>query len=141
MKLITLNTWGGAIAEPLKKFLTEKGADTDIFCFQEVFNARSVEENDPINIKGSNTNLFEDMRKILSEHTGIFCSVYEKIYGIAMFVRKGIEIVESGEIVIYKNDNFAAEAHLDGVDHGRKMQWLCLPWLICPKMARVLIKI
>ena len=39
MKLLTLNTWGGKVHEPLLKFIEQRAEDTDIFCLQEVFSA------------------------------------------------------------------------------------------------------
>ena len=41
MKLISLNIWGGTIFEPLMKFIDKESADTDIFCFQEVFRSET----------------------------------------------------------------------------------------------------
>jgi hypothetical protein len=37
MKLINLNTWAGKVKEPLNEFMKNKSAETDIFCFQEIF--------------------------------------------------------------------------------------------------------
>ena len=39
MKLISLNLWGGIVGELLMLWLKEQSNDTDIFCFQEVFDA------------------------------------------------------------------------------------------------------
>ena len=38
MKLISLNTWGGKVFDPLIKFIKSNSQDTDIFCLQEVYN-------------------------------------------------------------------------------------------------------
>lgn len=37
MKLISLNIWGGNLYEPLMEFIKYHAADTDIFCFQEMY--------------------------------------------------------------------------------------------------------
>ncbi len=42
MKLITLNTNGGRVFEPLMNFIKTHSSDTDIFCFQEVFNGKDA---------------------------------------------------------------------------------------------------
>ena len=40
MKIIYLNTWGGRVTEPLKKFF-ESNQDVDVFCLQEVWHDAS----------------------------------------------------------------------------------------------------
>lgn len=37
MKLVSLNVWAGRVFDPLMNFVSEHARDTDIFCFQEVF--------------------------------------------------------------------------------------------------------
>ncbi len=37
MKLISLNIWGGSLFDPLMEFIKLHAADTDIFCFQEIY--------------------------------------------------------------------------------------------------------
>ena len=39
MKLITLNTWGGKLLNPLLEFVRKYSQDVDIFCFQEMYRA------------------------------------------------------------------------------------------------------
>lgn len=39
MKLVSLNTWCGRAFEPLLDFIEEQSTDTDIFCFQEMFDS------------------------------------------------------------------------------------------------------
>lgn len=41
MKLISLNTWGGKVHEPLMDFVCKHAEDTDIFCFQEIYKTAS----------------------------------------------------------------------------------------------------
>ena len=44
MKLITLNTWGGRVKDPLHNFLKSYSGDIDIFCLQEVYHNGIEEE-------------------------------------------------------------------------------------------------
>lgn len=39
MKIICLNTWGGVLKDELRDFLIKQSTDTDIFCFQEVYDS------------------------------------------------------------------------------------------------------
>src|ERR1035437_6905890 len=103
MKIITLNVWGGKIHQPLLSFI-KNNSSTDIFCFQEVFNY--VEDvHDPIiedltNTKGINPHLYQDISALSPNHQGFFCPVYrhKTLYGIAMFVKKDISVLDSGDI-------------------------------------------
>jgi len=123
MKLITLNTWAGRVKEPLEQFLRVHTEETDIFCFQEIFN--KYEEGtsaDYINIGDANTNILHEIKEILVDFDAHFCPVADNVYGIAIFLRKGIEVVNSGEVLLYRNPNF--DTSDDTSDHDRKMQWM-----------------
>ena len=56
MKLITLNTWAGREKEAFDGFLKEHMAETDIFCFQEMFNNYDGATSDYINHDEGNRN-------------------------------------------------------------------------------------
>ena len=86
MKLITLNTWAGKLKEPFDNFLRERMSDTDIFCFQEVFNNYSEGSEDYLNDEGGNTNILNDISNILTDYDAHFCLVAENVYGIAIFL-------------------------------------------------------
>lgn len=123
MQLINLNTWAGRIKEPLEAFLKARAEDTDIFCFQEIFN--KFEEGDTsqyIEEADGNTNLFQEMRDILVDFDAHFCPVSENVYGIAIFLKKGIGVVASGEVLLYTNPNLGTDDATS--DHDRKMQWI-----------------
>lgn len=124
MRLITLNTWGGRVAKPLKKFLVENKDCVDVFCFQEVFmGGKSDEMEDLTNVNDANPSLYEDITSILTNHVGFFCSVYQNIYGTAIFVKKNLEVIEKGERILFENHNFPNKNEPDA-DHTRKIQWL-----------------
>lgn len=100
MKLITLNTWAGRAYGPQIEFLKERARDTDIFCFQEVYHGAEKFE-----LPGDNavTDMYLQYTKLLKEFSGekATANVHEvgeeKIpYGLALFVRKDIEVLERG---------------------------------------------
>jgi endonuclease/exonuclease/phosphatase family metal-dependent hydrolase len=122
MKLITLNTWAGKLKEPFDNFLRERMSDTDIFCFQEVFNNYSEGSEDYLDDEGGNTNILNDISNILTDYDAHFCPVAENVYGIAIFLKKGIEVIRTGEVMLYENPSYDKED--DTNDHDRKMQWV-----------------
>ena len=98
MKLVSLNTWAGRVFDPLMDFVAEQGRDTDVFCFQEVFDTPTSAE---IVDEHYRTKLFYELRKRLPEHTGHFASAAEGhgffgpvdfplFWGLAMFLRNGL---------------------------------------------------
>ena len=90
MKLITLNTWAGRLKEPFEKFLKEKMSDTDIFCFQEIFNDLDEELETNIDERGRNKHILKEITEILIDYNAYFCPVIENVYGIAIFLKKRI---------------------------------------------------
>lgn len=112
MKLICINTWGGKVYHPLIKFIKNHSKDTDIFCFQEVFNTTS-------NIKthsGYRLNLYRELSKILKSHNGYFNSGVENyiagsfqknlidfnlFWGLAIFIRKNLKVISQGDFFVY----------------------------------------
>jgi endonuclease/exonuclease/phosphatase family metal-dependent hydrolase len=126
MKLITLNTWGGRIAEPLVDFLKLRAGSVDIFCFQEIFSKALPSAGKAfISTDQMNRNLLEDISTVLPNHTGFFCPVDGNSYGIAVFIRPDSVVLDSGETVIYENKNFFNDPN-PGADHTRKAFWLHL---------------
>lgn len=123
MKIITLNTWGGRIHEPLLNFFF-KNKDADIFCLQEIFHDldKEVQTSDYIFEEDARHQLFKEISKTIPEHAGYFCPVIDKAYGIAIFVKNNIEVIGSGEDYIYKNENYNPDSETS--DHNRKLQWI-----------------
>jgi endonuclease/exonuclease/phosphatase family metal-dependent hydrolase len=116
VKIITLNTWGGRIREPLIEFLG-KHQDVDIFCFQEILHQAPIallgRENPP------SLNFFSDIEKALPNHRGYFRPAIDNFYGIAMFVNKNIKVLGEGDIWIHEGDNSdPTSGH-----HSRNLQW------------------
>lgn len=116
-KLITLNIWGGHVGAPLSNFFSQYN-EVDIFCIQEVYhNAKQKISDDD---KVVNLNVFSELQSLLSNHKGFFTPVVNHEYGIGIFVRSGIDILNQGEILIHQNDNYPGL----GPTHSRKLQWI-----------------
>ncbi|MEO5646537.1 MAG: endonuclease/exonuclease/phosphatase family protein [Candidatus Paceibacterota bacterium] len=122
MKLITLNTWAGRQKEEFDAFVKAHMAETDIFCFQEIFNNYDGMTGDYINHDEGNRNLLQEVTDILVDFDQYFCPIAENVYGIAIFLKKGINLIASGEVMLYENPDY--DKHDDNNDHDRKMQWM-----------------
>lgn len=119
MKLITLNTWGARIRDPFIKFIKEY-QDIDIFCLQEVYDkAEGIMDADYPLVHHS---LFSELHVLLPNHKGFFRPVLADVYGIAIFVKKGIKVIEEGEVSIHNNSQ---QKDFSG-HHSRNLQWITL---------------
>lgn len=117
MKLICLNIWGGHVDPAWRDFVV-KHRDVDVFCLQEVY--RGAEEKISTENRKVQLDLFFDLGKLLPEHEGYFRPVVDGVYGVAMFVKKGIKVCEEGEILIHDNPEYTGR----GPKHKRNMQWV-----------------
>ncbi len=97
MKLISLNTYGARIYEPFMQFIQQHRADTDIFCFQEMYS--NPKENLTIGAYQPRINLFEELQRQLNGfngHMAITQDDYEiepelagdSHFGLSTFIRK-----------------------------------------------------
>ncbi len=113
MKLISLNTWGGKIYEPLVNFIKKHSKDTDIFCFQEVF--KTSTENSELG--GHRISLYKDLSTLLPDFQGYFSPTQERYifyygfvdfdlcYGLAIFIKKNIKILSHGDFFVFRKRN------------------------------------
>jgi endonuclease/exonuclease/phosphatase family metal-dependent hydrolase len=117
MKLVTLNLWGGHLRIPLLKFINHH-KDVDIFCLQEVYHKahRVISRQE----RELSLNIFSDLQKLLPEHYAIFKPAVDNVYGIAMLLRKNIDILSEGEINIHQKKYHPGI----GENHPRNMQWV-----------------
>lgn len=122
MKLITLNTWAGREKEAFDGFLRQHMAETDIFCFQEIFNNYDGATGEYIKDDSGNGNILQEITDILADFDQYFCPIAENTFGIAMFLKKGIGLIASGEVMLYHNPDYDPAA--ENSDHDRKMQWM-----------------
>ncbi|MDP2671931.1 MAG: endonuclease/exonuclease/phosphatase family protein [Candidatus Daviesbacteria bacterium] len=111
MRLISLNTWGGKVFEPLMQFIQDNSVSSDIFCFQEIFSTTSNFKQFP----EYRANLLEEISKILPDFNYFFDSVMEGLdieanpvefnlkHGLATFVRKDFSLKDYRNFFLYKN--------------------------------------
>lgn len=111
MKLISLNTWGGKIFEPLADFIRQHSEDTDIFCFQEIYDTSSLVKDN-----GIRTNLLLEIKNILPDFSFFYFPTisgyndkaqkvdFNLSHGQAIFVKSGIKIISHEDFFIFKDD-------------------------------------
>lgn len=115
MKLISLNTWGGKIYQPLIEFIKQHSQDTDIFCLQEVYSTS-------LNIKQYKNllraNLLEEFNTVLSGFRSYYFPSFSNYddnansvgfdltYGQAIYIKKQIKIIAHKNYLIHKYKNF-----------------------------------
>lgn len=119
MKLITLNAWGGHIEKPFFNFI-EDNHDTDVFCFQEIY--KDADSKISTDGRTVDLNLFSDLENILSNHIGFFRPVVAGSFGMCIFVKKSIQVLGEGEVIIHDNPEYAGL----GPTHPRNLQWVKL---------------
>lgn len=114
MKIISLNTWGGRVKEPFNEFI-KKHLDIDVFCFSEVYNDATNkdqyyrEHRDKINF-----DLLNDLKELLPNHNFLYHPHLSDWWGLAMFIKNNIEIIESGEIFVHKQKDWDIEKEKQG---------------------------
>lgn len=107
---MTLNVWGGKLLTPLKEFIAEYSNKIDVFCFQEIYS--SPEKR--IIARGMCSQLLEELIPIFNDFHPFYApqlknrdidqdTDFELSTGLATFIRKTIEVKESGEIDIYRS--------------------------------------
>lgn len=127
MKVISLNTWGGrAGLENLLAFFKEH-EDTDVFCLQEVWSGNEDMVGvvaGPSKLEGVCTQLLYEIEAVLPEHQLFYRPYFKGEYGIAIFVRKGHQVIGEGEISIYRDAGFISDENPG--DHARILQYVTL---------------
>lgn len=118
-KLISLNIWGGHVKKPLLEFM-ENYQSIDVFCLQEVYeraaNKISTDDNTVA------LNIFSEIAERLPDHEEFFSPVVDGTYGIGMFIKKNIKLIDKGVKSIHDNPDYRGR----GPTHGRILQWaLC----------------
>jgi len=118
MKLITLNTWGGRVGEPILEFF-QHHSDVDIFLLQEVFHHGTAQTM--FHTK-ENKRLFHDVSDILIDHLGYFAPAQNDEWGLAAFIRKSVAVTDQGDIFVYRTKD--AMVGQDGSTVGKNLQYL-----------------
>lgn len=117
MQLITLNIWSGQITEGLLDFI-KKYQYVDFFCLQEVYHRapyKTSTDDNPVCL-----NILDQIAAQLPNHRFFFRPVVDNVYGLAVFVKKDIELLNEGEVVIYENPDYEGK----GPRHHRNLQWV-----------------
>jgi endonuclease/exonuclease/phosphatase family metal-dependent hydrolase len=130
MKIMTLNTWGGRLYEPQVEFLKRHKLNTDIFCFQEVYNGESKISN----VKGAVTDMFSEYQNILSDFQGIHSESRKNdfegtqvSYGISIFYKNNMLINDIGTFEIFKQDE-KVDIEQGLVLWNRLLQYITIPY-------------
>ncbi len=118
MKLISLNTWGGRVGEPLLNFFKEN-QDIDIFCLQEMYHQASAPIVEDL---GDRLNLVSEIEALLPDHNMYFRPHVFNHFGLAVFIRKSILVTKEGDIFVFKTKE-DGEQNFD-VNHARNLQFV-----------------
>lgn len=128
MKLITLNTWGGPIFEPLLDFI-KRNADADVLCLQEMFHTESEQT---VIEKGARADLFKAISASLPDHVAYFASSQDGLqpggipsdfdlqFGLATFIRNTVEVKDYYDTFVFREKNGCIENDLRTM--GRNIQ-------------------
>lgn len=123
MELAFLNTWHGELHDELKQYVKDSRRDVDVFCFQEAH----------VSEQGAYEDLLADYERYYAE------KVQENLLlANAIFVRKSIEVIESGTlldegsdigfanyVVLKQGDTETSVCNVHGIPHpGHKLDTL-----------------
>lgn len=112
MKIMSLNVWGGRKSDVLIPFIQSQ-KDVDTFCLQEVYHEAG--EKDVIWGKyGPNFEMFRDITDALPEHEALYHPHLGDWWGLAMFVRKGTEILQVGETYVHQHNGYDPQRERHG---------------------------
>ena len=114
MKIISLNTFAGTIFDNFMAFVEAHKADTDVFCFQEIF---TTDQPGFITTKlGKRANLLDELKQRLPNFQVFYGVAQDGIQesddvcpgtqeGLAIFIKKGLSVTESGDFFINNRRN------------------------------------
>lgn len=131
MKLISLNVQYGKELNSLKRYLAKEIENTDIFCFQEVFNTPSSKKT----LEGGyRANVYRELQKALSGYVGYFAPAQDGFdffnpvdfpvsEGLAIFIKKSIRVDKTGNIFIFRSYN-SREPGEDNTLMPRNLQYI-----------------
>lgn len=124
MKAISLNTWGGkAGADRLLGFFAAN-RDADVFCLQEVWNGGEHFSTQTAGGRKLDTILYGMVAGIgekLPEHAPYFRPHVGPWYGLATFARRGVPLIEEGDVFVHKERGYYPSDDL--ARHARNVQY------------------
>ncbi len=129
MKILSLNTWGGrAGKEHFLNFISAQAKDVDIFCFQEIWSApyEHLEGAKAGNLEIKHEDIMvegmQDIARTLPEYQYFFHPHHLEHYGLMMLVRRGIDILGSGDVFVYKERGYIPNGDIG--NHARNIQYV-----------------
>jgi endonuclease/exonuclease/phosphatase family metal-dependent hydrolase len=117
MKLISLNTWGGQAAGILDFFKHHQ--DVDIFLLQEIFHNGTTRTIFSDQERGE---LFHEISELLPDHLGYFAPAEAGEWGLAIFIRRSVNILEHGDFFVYREKD--SMIGRDATTVGRNLQFI-----------------
>lgn len=121
MKIISLNIWGGRVGVKMLDFFRDY-SDVDVFLLQEVFhNATDITAWDEIDRR----EVFKEIDDVLVKHNGYFAPAESGEWGLAIFIKKSIEVEETGDIFVHRDKD--SMVGRDGSTLGKNLQYLKIP--------------
>lgn len=113
MRIVSLNTWGARVYQPLVDFLKREAGQTDIFCFQEVYHTLTDRTNSGPHPQPRVDGLAQITAALGSQFRVMYTPAergydesgrvdFHLEFGNAMFVRKGIALREQDEVFVYQ---------------------------------------
>lgn len=117
MKLITLNTWSGRVKSILDFFNNHQ--DIDIFLLQEVLHNGT--EHTIFN-ENERAELFYEISELLPNHQGYFAPTEGGEWGLAIFIKKSIEVLKHGDYFVHGHKD--AMIGKDARTLGRNIQFI-----------------
>ncbi len=122
MRIISLNTWGGRAGKDKLLDFFNSHKDIDAFCLQEIW--EGGDEEAPKWGAGIDTRMITNIGIILKDHSIFFYPHYHDWYGLAMFVKKNLKIIENGDIFVHKDKGWIHEKFAG--NHARNLQYLTI---------------
>ena len=101
--------------------------DVDIFCLQEVWNGGEnmlKEKSAGSGLAKRVTTLLSDIQSALPEYQVSYRPHFHDFYGLALFSKKELEIVDEGELYIYREKGFISDTEFG--NHARILQFATL---------------
>ncbi|MDQ6662196.1 MAG: hypothetical protein M3Z24_14680 [Chloroflexota bacterium] len=142
--LETLNIWGGRVYKPLMEHVQEQAHTVDIFCFQEVYSTQSKRiytrestvphiSHHSTNAQPARANIYQDLSQSLPRFHGYYYSAqdrydshgpvdYDLSFGLALFVKKTIQVDAEGNIFVHKARNSVVGSNNATI--GKNLQYI-----------------
>lgn len=139
MKLISLNTWGGRAGKEGLLAFFERYQDIDIFCLQEIWSAPYNDmdraagwlsmDQDGIMVYG-----LSEIATTLHDHIHYFHPHHEDNYGLAIYLRDNLKVIDQGDVFVHKYRGY--EPEWDIGHHARNIEYITIE---TPRWVRTII--